>query len=107
MSQLYSEVSKHIRTLTTVLERLKARCGPDITYHHRETPRILNSFITLLTCGDEDTATAAKVVAAMGRFERDGTARVLIAINSKSTVSTLSVKKISKAAKSFKEVVNG
>jgi hypothetical protein len=70
-------------------------------------PQFLNHLVNLLTGADVCSPAVAKVVAATGTFERDGMAWVLIATGSKSTVSTLSIKKIPKVAKSFQDVVSG
>ena len=105
MLQKFNEVSKRIRTLTTVLQGLKAQADP--TNHHQEIPQFLYHLVNLVTCGDACSPTMAKVVAATGTFESDGTARVLIVTDSTSTVSTLSIKKIPKVAKSFQDVLNG
>ena len=105
MLQKFNEVSKCIRTLSTALQGLKTRA--DSTNHHQNTPQFLYHLVNLLTCGNSCSPTMANVVAATGRFEKDGIAWLLIVTDSKSAVSTLSIKKIPKVAKSFQDVVSG
>ncbi|KAF8553934.1 hypothetical protein OG21DRAFT_1497340 [Imleria badia] len=106
--QNFNEVSRRIRTLTSILQALKARSEP--TCHRENVPRFLRHFVTLLTCGDKHCPYAAKVVAATGRIESDGTARTLLVTQNrdlKSEESTLRVTEIHKAEKSFDDIVNG
>ncbi|KIJ13056.1 hypothetical protein PAXINDRAFT_156651 [Paxillus involutus ATCC 200175] len=102
----FVEVEQRIRTLTTILEKMKWQSPP--TSEHKGVPPFLQCLATLLTCsGDEPDGDAMKVVAVTGSFLPNGRVQALIATHDPfkpSPVSTLSVTMMHKGDKPFRDV---
>ncbi|KIK74708.1 hypothetical protein PAXRUDRAFT_835912 [Paxillus rubicundulus Ve08.2h10] len=103
----FVEAEQRIRTLTTILERMKWQSPP--TSEHKAVPPFLQYLSTLLTCGDKHDRDAAKVVAVTGSFLPSGRVQTLVVAQNpfkSSPVSELSIQMARKADDPFWDVAD-